>query len=148
MGRGIAIPIALACGMALALQVGVNATLRSRMGGAVPAALASFATGTVALLIYLGIRPPGRIDWSGLSQAPWWIWTGGLLGAVYVATAAEVAPKLGAAPWLALIVTGQVIASILLDHFGVAGFPTHPMNWARLIGAILLLAGVVVVVRS
>lgn len=147
MGRGIAIPIALACGMALAVQVGVNASLRSRMGSAVVAALASFTIGTVALIVYMSCRPPGRPDWNEIRSAPWWVWTGGLLGAVYVGTAAEVAPRLGAAGWLALIVTGQVVASIFLDHFGIAGFPTHPVNAARLVGAILLLAGVILVVR-
>ena len=92
-------------------------------------------------------RPP-LPDRSSLVRGPWWIWVGGLVGACYVASAASFASKLGAAPWLGLIVTGQVLASLLMDHFGLLGFPTHPLSTGRFLGVALLIAGVTLVVRS
>src|SRR5262249_33612877 len=139
---------ALICGGLLAIQVGANATLRARLGHPIVAALVSFLIGTLGLLAYLAVRPPA--SWptrEGLRQGPWWVWTGGLLGAVYVASAAALAPKIGAAGWLGLIVAGQVLASIVLDHYGLVGFAVHPINTWRLIGATLLVIGVGLVLR-
>jgi transporter family-2 protein len=65
-----------------------------------------------------------------------------------VASAAAFAGRLGAAPWVALVVTGQIAASLLLDHYGLVGFARHPFNAWRGLGAILLVLGVVLVLRS
>ena len=65
-----------------------------------------------------------------------------------MASAALFAPRLGAAGWLGLIVTGQVIASLVLDHFGMVGFAIHPVNAWRLLGGALLVAGVLIVLRT
>ena len=72
---------------------------------------------------------------------------GGLLGASYVAVSALLAPRLGSATLLALIVGGQLLMSLLLDHYGWVGFATHAMNGWRLLGAALLVVGVVLIVR-
>lgn len=141
--------IALASGAALAVQVGMNNGLRARVGHPVSAAIISFFVGLVALLGYAGLARPGWPKAEGLfSRSPWWIWMGGVVGACYVASAAAFASRLGAAGWLALIVTGQILASLVLDHFGLVGFPRRPVNLAKIAGAGLLLAGVVVVLTA
>ncbi len=148
--NSFAVLAALVCGGLLAVQVGVNSALRVRLGHPIVAALISFLIGTIGLLLYLLVRPPGPGTWPSremVRQGPWWIWTGGLLGAVYVASAAALAPRLGAAGWLGLIVAGQVIASMVLDHFGLVGFAVHPVNPWRLAGAALLVLGVTFVLR-
>lgn len=146
--KGIEIAIALCSGVALAVQVGANSSLRARMGSPLLAALTSFGIGTVVLLVFLAVAWPSRPDGRSLREAPWWAWTGGVLGAVYVACAATFAPRLGAAGWLGLIVTGQILASLALDHYGLVGFPLHPINPWRILGAVLLLAGVTLVLRN
>ncbi len=140
-------------GAALAVQVGVNNGLRERMGHPVPAAITSFALGTLALVAYgLAVRSP----WPSISAsaAPaqaagrWWIWLGGAVGACYIMTAVTFAPRLGASGWLAVVVTGQILASVALDHFGLVGFAVHPVSLRRVGGVVLLLAGAWVILKS
>lgn len=140
--------IALFSGATIAFQVGLNGELRLRMRSPLVAATISFMTGTLVLVSILGMIRPRLPEREAMAGAPWWMWLGGLVGAMYVTSAAEFAPKLGAAPWLGLVVTGQILSSLALDHFGLVGFPTHPLSATRLIGAILLLCGVFLVLRS
>ena len=140
--------LALLSGAALAVQVGLNNGLRERMGHPVQAALISFATGTLALLAFaLAIRPPWPRA-SSLAGSPWWIWMGGVVGVTYIMAAVTFSNRLGAAGWLGVVVTGQILTSVLLDHFGLVGFPVHPAGPWRLVGVGLLLAGAAIVLRS
>ena len=75
-------------------------------------------------------------------------WLGGLLGATYVAVAALLARGLVRPRSLALIVGGQLLMSLVLDHYGWVGFETHAINGWRVVGALLLIAGVVLIVRN
>jgi bacterial/archaeal transporter family-2 protein len=140
--------LALLSGAALAVQVGMNNELRERMGHPVPAALTSFGTGTLALLAFgLAIRPAWPRA-SSLSGGPWWIWLGGVVGVCYIMAAVTFAGRLGAAGWLGVVVTGQVLTSVALDHFGLVGFDVHPVSLWRLVGVGLLLAGAAIVLRT
>jgi bacterial/archaeal transporter family-2 protein len=135
---------ALAAGAMLPIQFGINAQLASWVGGSLRAALISFVVGTAALLLAVLATARGWPDRAG--DAPWWVWTGGLLGAFYVLGSIVTAPKLGAATLVALILAGQAIASVLVDHFGWVGFDEQPITLLRVVG-ILLLAGGVLLVR-
>jgi transporter family-2 protein len=73
--------------------------------------------------------------------------TGGLLGAIYVVTAILVTPRLGAAALVAVTVTGQLVAALVMDHFGWLGLPLQPLSSARIVGAVLLMAGVLLMTR-
>ncbi|HEY6484199.1 MAG TPA: DMT family transporter [Steroidobacteraceae bacterium] len=139
--------LAFAAGLVLTIQVGVNSTLRQAVGSPAMAALASFAVGLVGLLAFLLLTRASWPDRAALWSAPGWAWAGGLLGAFYVATTIIVGPRLGAASLLALCVLGQLLASLVVDHFGWIGFPQHSISLARLAGAALLFAGVVLIVR-
>jgi len=139
--------LALAAGVVLIVQVGVNTTLRGAVGSPVMAALISFVVGSAALLIFLLLA---RAPWPGRAQllaVPGWAWLGGVLGAFYVVSTIVAGPRLGAAALLALIVLGQLVTSLLVDHFGWLGFPQHPLTWLRLTGALLLFGGVLLVVH-
>ena len=140
--------LALLSGAALAVQVGVNNGLRARMGHPLNAAAFSLAIGTLALLAVLLAIRPGLPKASNLSGAPWWIWLGGVVGACYIMASVSFSGRLGAAGWLGLVVAGQIVASVALDHFGLVGFATHPATPWRLFGVALLLTGAVVVLRT
>ena len=137
--------LAFVAGIMMPMQAGVNSTLALHSSGALWASLISFIVGSVALFaIVLAVR----LDWpvaSQLRQAPWWAWTGGLMGALFVATGAFLAPKIGAATMMALFVSGQLIMSVVLDHFGWATFAQHSINIWRGLGVILLMAGVLLI---
>jgi transporter family-2 protein len=132
-------------GGALALQAGVNATLARGAGSGVWAAAVSFVVGAAALLaVVAALRLP---PWpEGVASAtPAWAWVGGLLGAAYVTSAALAASRVGAGATIALAVAGQVVVSLGLDHFGLAGVPSHPASAGRLAGAALVMAGAALV---
>lgn len=142
--------LALAIGMGslLAVQAGVNGRLRLRAGDPARAALISSAISATTLLIYtlVAVRhpwpPPAR-----LAAAPWWTWTGGLMGAAIVVTTLVLITRLGGALLFALIVVGQMLAALVMDQFGLLGLPRHEINPWRVVGAGLLVAGVVLIRR-
>ena len=136
---------AVLAGAMLPIQFGINAQLAEWVGGSVRAAFISFLVGALALLV--AVVATAREGWPDRAgDAPWWVWVGGLLGAFYVLGSIVTAPKLGAATLVALILAGQSVASLLVDHFGWVGFPEHPITFLRVVG-ILLLAGGVLLVR-
>ena len=136
---------AFAAGVVLPFQAGINAELADWLGSPVRAAFVSFLTGTLLLLVAAALvfRPVPSL--ARLGDAPWWVWLGGALGAFYVLGSIVSAPKLGAATLIALIVAGQAVASVVVDHFGWVGFPEQHLSAGRLAGIALLGAGVVLV---
>lgn len=142
----ILVLVAFLIGVMLPVQAGLNAQLRTGLGHPLLAAFASFAVGTVALgLVALGTR--ARLSGGPLSAIPWYQWTGGLLGAFYIAAAVVLAPRLGAATLIAAVVAGQVVTSLVLDARGWAGFAQQPLTPARLCGGLLVIVGVLLVNR-
>lgn len=144
MSRVLWLGVALAIGAALPIQAGVNAQLRQIVGGPLRAALASVLISSLALVVivpWLGGQP------MTLRQSAWWMWLGGVLGAAYVTGSLVLAPRLGATTLIASLVAGQLIAAVLMDHFGWVGYPIVPVAWPRLIGIALLLAGMVLIQR-
>ena len=138
--------VAFLVGVLLPVQAGVNAQLRIGLGHPLLAALASFAVGTLALaLVALATR--ARLSGAPLSAIPWYQWTGGLFGAFYIAAAVVLAPRLGAASLIATIIAGQMIASLVLDSRGWAGFAQQPLTASRLCGGLLVIAGVLLINR-
>ena len=75
------------------------------------------------------------------------MWTGGLLGAVVVCASVVLTPRLGAATTIGVFLTGQVVASIVIDHFGLLGVPVQPAGLSRIAGGLLIVVGVVIVQR-
>lgn len=139
--------LAFAAGVVLIVQVGVNSTLRAAVGHPVMAALISFVIGSVGLLAFLLLIRAPWPDRAQLSAAPAWVWLGGLLGAFYVVSTIIVGPRIGAAALLALIVLGQLVTALLVDHFGWLGFPEHPVTALRLLGALMLFGGMLLIVH-
>ncbi|HEX8558824.1 MAG TPA: DMT family transporter [Pyrinomonadaceae bacterium] len=137
--------VCLVAGALMPLQAGVNAQLARWVGHPVTASLVSFAVGTLVLLAYSAALRPGLPAAEALAGAPWWVWAGGLFGAVFVTAAAAFAPRLGAATFISVTIAGQVLVSILLDHFGAVGFAARPVTPLRLFGALLLVGGVLLV---
>ena len=134
-----------AAGAMLPIQFGINAQLASWVDSPLRATLVSFFVGTLALAIVMLVAAR---DWPPLSRvesAPWWVWVGGLLGAFYVLGSVVAAPKLGAATLVAVILAGQAVASLLVDHFGWVGFEENPVTLGRLAGVALVAIGVALV---
>jgi transporter family-2 protein len=131
----------LLAGALITLQTGSNARLKEAFGHAVPAIVVSSLIGIVALGAVMAVMrtPPPPI--AKAIAAPWSAWMGGLLGAVYAVTVVVVARELGASTMTALVLTGQLICSVILDHFGLLGFEVHEAGLGRVAGCLLLLGG-------
>lgn len=130
-------------GAILPLQVGVNSRLSHFVGGPVRASLVSFAIGTMVLLVVVLVAARGGEHRAG--AAPWWAWVGGAIGASYVVSSVVVAPRLGAAAFFGLVVASQLIASVLIDRFGLIGFAQRQVGPVRLVGVALLVVGALLV---
>ena len=137
--------LALVAGVIIAVQVGINAELRVAVGDPVVAVLLSSVIGLLAMAAYAVLTRATWPETSTLLRVPGWQWLGGVLGAAYLVTTVILAPRLGAATLVGLVVTGQLLASLALDHFGVLGFPRHTLGLWRALGTALLIAGVALI---
>ncbi|MBS0593461.1 MAG: DMT family transporter [Proteobacteria bacterium] len=133
--------VAVAVGAAVPMQSAVNAQMGHVLRHPLYGALANTSVATLVLLAFvLALRLPApRIG--DAAAGPWWLWSGGLVGAAFVFGALFVAPRIGAASFSAATVFGTVAASLLIDHYGLLGFPLQPVSLMRLAGAACVLAG-------
>jgi len=134
-------------GAALSLQVGLNAALRTHLGHPAWAALVSFLVGTAVLAIYgLAVRAPFPVA-SQFAAVPLWAWIGGALGALYVASSTVLGPLLGSAALTGLVVAGQMTMALVIDQYGLVGFQQQTVTLPRLIGAVMVVGGVLLLGR-
>ena len=137
--------VALVAGTFNAIEAGTNTALRKGLGSpfwsvaliSLVTLAASIATATIA-----GERVPTI---SAAAALPWWAWLGGLLGFGFVAAMIITADDLGAALFIGLTVTASTVGAVLLDHFGLLGFARHSAGIGRILGALLMIAGVALV---
>ena len=133
--------LAIAAGVAAALQAATNAGL-AKSAGLGPALVVNTVIvlmGTLALWAALGARTSFFP-----AEAPWSLYLGGLFGFVIIASLALVLPKIGAAYAVALMVGGQCVAALVVDHFGLMGMPRDPLTVQRVVGVALVAAGALV----
>jgi bacterial/archaeal transporter family-2 protein len=136
--------LAVGAGACIALQASANASLRKNIGdnALVAAYLSILGTLIVSTVAVLLLRPPVPAT-ADLRDAPWWNWIGGPLGALIVLAGAALTARLGAAFFIALVVGGQLVCSLLLDHFALMGLSEQPVTAGKLLGAALVVTGVV-----
>ena len=136
--------LVLAAGAMISLQAPTNAILARVGGSPVLAALISFAVGTAALFA-VWLASGQRTAAGAFRTLPYYAWFGGLYGALFVAVAAYAAPRIGLASLITIGIAGQILMAVLLDHFGVLGLPRDPATLTKVLGAVLVIAGVVLV---
>lgn len=144
MGLGT---LAALAGASFVVQAAVNSQLRGALGSACWASFVSYLGGTLVMLaVIVAMREP-LPSLEAAAKSSWLSWTGGLFGAIYVVITILLLPRLGAATLLALFVTGQMLASLAFDHYGLLGLARQPADLPRLLGALLLVVGVVLIRR-
>jgi len=137
--------LALVVGCLLPIQASINAKLGTFLKAPLMAALVNFIVGGfILLMVIIGTRTPNNIILA-IKEAPVYAWIGGLMGSIYVASIILLVPRLGAALSFGLIVCGQLVFSLILDHFGLFGVPVQPVNWGRIVGILLILGGILVI---
>lgn len=137
--------LAAGAGAGIALQATVNGSLRANIDSPWYASYFSiWGTFLTANLFLLLVRPalPAMNEIGG---TPWWNWIGGPLGALIVLSGAALIPKLGAAAFIAAVVGGQLLFSLVLDHFGWLDLTQRTLTPGRLLGAVMVFSGVMMV---
>jgi transporter family-2 protein len=145
MTKGIALLLSAVAGMLVAMQPPINSKLGNAVG-TFAAATISFMVGTVALFVVALVS--GGTHLEGLKGIPWWYLVGGFIGAVFVASSLVTVRTLGAGGVVAATVAGQLTGSVVIDHFGLLGLDKQPINAVRIVGIVLLAAGVFLIVRD
>ncbi len=82
---------------------------------------------------------------SAKQKMPWWIWLGGILGALFIYGSTVLVPLVGTATTVILVLCGTISASLAIDHFALFGAIKRPVRLKQLLGLALLIAGVVLV---
>lgn len=131
-------------GMVSPVQTAVNGRLRVAVHSPFLASLLSFSTGTIVLiLITLSVDHRMKLSRATLKESPWWLWIGGPLGVVFVTGNILLLPALGAELTVVSVLCGQMLIALVIDHFGWFGVKRHRINWPRLAGVALMVAGIV-----
>ena len=145
--RWLLFAIAFAVGGLVTLQAGSNTRLKETLGEPLVALILSSSIGVAALAAIVMVARRPWPSFEQLAAASWWAWLGGFLGAAYAVVVVMLAKPLGAAGLTAALVTGQLVCSVVLDHFGWVGFETHAASPLRLVGCALMIAGFVLISR-
>ena len=146
MSRTLAVLVGVGAGGLVGMQAPINSRLGKTVGTA-QAATFSFLVGTAALLLLASFWRGGLGNLGHVGRAPWWALVGGLFGAVYVSVALVAVRTLGASGLTAVVITGQLAISVVIDRFGLLGVAKQHIGVTRIIGLVLLVAGFVLVVR-
>lgn len=139
---GLFMFLAFLMGTFIPLQANINTSLATKLGHPIPAAFISFLVGTLALFILLSFSSYPLASLKKVIGVPPHLLIGGLLGATMVGMALVIVPKIGVATMIALLVTGQLFFSLVIDHYGFFGLTRIPINSGRIIGALFMLIGV------
>lgn len=144
------IGLILCSGILVTVQAAINAQLRTYVVNPFYSSLISFIVGTAALLVIaLVSNATGQTgNWRGATQAPSWLLIGGVLGAIYVTSAILAIPKIGAGSVATSLIVGQLLAALMLDHFGWIGLPRFELTGSRVFGAGLLILGLWLIQRK
>jgi transporter family-2 protein len=138
------IALALIAGALVPLQGALNAKLAAAAASPIHASLVSFIVGTAAIAAYALVTRQA-VSWSGMAGAPWYAWLGGFCGAFALTAIILLFPRLGPGLGFGLIIAGQLLASVALEHFNILVAEPHPISLLRLAGVGLVIGGVAMI---
>jgi bacterial/archaeal transporter family-2 protein len=137
--------LAVGAGVSFVMQQSVNADLRSALGSAAWAGFVCYLGGTLCMLVLAAALRDGVPSTAAVLRSNWWAWSGGFFGAIYIAISILLVPRLGTAAFVALLIAGQMVASLVFDNYGWFGLAERPADPLRIFGALLLVGGVILI---
>lgn len=144
MNKIIWILLTLLAGAVLPIQSGFNAKLAKGVGSGIHASFISFIIGTIAMLLIVSLTKQ-NYSLSGIKELPIYAWLGGVLGAFFITILIFAFPQLGSGLTFGLVIAGQLVVALLLEHFNLLVAQSHPINYFRLLGIALIIAGVIII---
>jgi len=146
MGAYMNILVGLGVGALVVIQGGMNSRVMMALGGTMPATLINFIIGALFLLAVMVVT--GNLNsLQGISETPRWTLLAGVAGVLLVMGTAFLIPRIGATHTVALLVVGQALTSLIVDHFGLLGMPVIQISMVSVVGCGLLALGAVLVGR-
>ena len=139
--------LTIGAGVSVLVQQVLNANLRAELNSAAWSGFVSYLLGVLCMVVLaIALRDPVPATYT-MARLPLWAWSGGIFGAIFIALSIVTIPKLGGGAYIAILVTGQLIAALAFDHFGWLGIPKRPIDLPRLLGVAFLISGVVLMRR-
>ena|ERR1044071_7748684 len=146
--RYLMMVLTLLTGGFLPVQAILNTRLGTQTGGPLMGSLLSFFTGFICLLVLnLFINASGIMQLRTHAGGPWYIWLGGLLGAIFVGYITSVNQRQGVALTFCLVVSGQILVSLVVDHYGLFGSAVRTITLEKIIGAAFIIGGIILIKR-
>jgi len=129
--------------------VGIQSPIAGSMGQKVGGTASSFIihlSGMIISGVLLYFRGGERIrNWNTL---PWYMLGAGVFGVILYQTINVTLPRLGSTLMVTLIISGQLLVGVIIDHFGWLGVPVHPVSLSRIVGLLALLGGGYLIARG
>jgi transporter family-2 protein len=144
MGKIIWILVSLLAVAFIAVQGGLNTTVGKEIKSPIHASMFSFIIGASLIALYI-IVTRQTVSLDGIKNVPWYGWFAGLLGAFSLTAIVLAFPKLGPGLTFGLIVAGQMIISVVLEHYGILVAQAHPISFLRIVGILLIVGGVALI---
>ena len=121
----------------------ILASLGQVIGSAIQATTVLFAIATVVMIVFCCINGSViKIRKAFTNDGPWWIWMGGILGAIIVYGNAWLIPLIGVSVFMMALLIGQLLLSLLMERNGWLGAPKKRISWIQYVGILIMLAGV------
>jgi bacterial/archaeal transporter family-2 protein len=139
--------LTVGAGVSVLVQQALNANLRSELNSAPWSGFMSYFLGVICMVALAAFLRDPVPPATTISRVPLWAWSGGIFGAIFIALSIITIPKLGGAAYIALLVTGQMVAALSVDHFGWLGVQERPIDPPRMLGVALLVGGVILIRR-
>lgn len=129
----------------MSVQSGINSQLKSQLNHPIFASLISFVVGLLLLICIIILQKQPIPSFSELTAVSAWKYTGGFLGAMIVTVSLLSIAQIGASSMFVTIIAGQLLAALIMDHYGLLGLPVVKISTQKIIGIVLLIAGVYLV---
>jgi transporter family-2 protein len=139
--------LTVAAGVSVLIQQALNANLRTELTSAAWSGFVSYFLGLLCMLFFAALLRDPLPSGATIARVPIWAWSGGVFGAIFIVLSIFTIPKLGGAAYIATLVTGQMLAALIVDHYGWLGVPQRQIDLMRLLGVALLIGGVVLLRR-
>ena len=138
--------MAVVSGCLSASITGAYAQLSAIVGDPIQATTVAFFVATMALLLFCtGMGKTQLVGKAFSRDYPWWMWIGGLCGAIIVFGNAWLVGHVGVGVFTMSLLVGQLALSMLMEHYGWLGAPRKPITWQKIAGILLMLAGVALI---
>lgn len=139
--------MAVLAGAMMPTQAATNNKMAGVVDSPLIASLISFLVGTLAIAIYMAVTGTSFGNLASAKDAPPIAWIGGLFGAFFVVATVMLVPRIGVALTFSLVIAGQMLVTLVIDHYGLLGIDVRPVSWARIAGIVLITLGVVLIRR-